>query len=152
GDLGDRTVGRIEIDVRRSRAVGSAHVAFDVAGADLQVADLAAPRHDAAAVIVRDVASHDGDLMQVHPVQKHADPAVVVQVAVGDLHVAVAFGDVNRVQAVADGDPRDGRLHRAGQLDAAGLFVAADDLDAVDQRHPLAVPDVWFDGTGSRGP
>src|SRR5262249_15059322 len=97
---------------------------------------------DAATAVVADVTAGDVGLMQVDVVVKDADAAVVIKVTAIDDDVAVTFGEMNRVQRLADGDARDGQLHGSCCLDAARLLVTADDLQAIDQRRPLPVPDV----------
>ena len=75
---------------------------------------------DAPVVVVADVAAGHVTLVQVHPVEEDAGPAVLVDVAVGDDDVAVATGQVDAVEAPADQDAGDGQHHRPGRLDADG--------------------------------
>jgi len=78
--------------------------------------------------------------MQVDRVEKDADAAVVVNVAIGNQHVAIAIGEMNAVSALANEHLMKRWLHDAFDADAVGLGVLADDLDAGDDRHAFAAP------------
>ena len=119
-------------------------VGLDVAGADVQVADFAADGDDAAAEIVADMTADDVGLVLVHAVEEEADAAVAVEVALRDDDVAITLGEVDAVTALADGQSREGELHRAGGFDAVGLDVRADDLEPLDDGCSLG-PGLWLE-------
>ena len=83
-----------------------------------------------------DVAAGDDRLVQIDPVEIDADRpgSAVIDVRVGQEHVAVALDQVDAVAALADRDSGDRRLHRPIELDAVGLVVVADDLEVADGR------------------
>ncbi len=123
-------------------------VIFDVAGTNLDIADIATPRDDAAAVIVTNMGADDVRLMQVHVVVENADARVVVEIARADDDVPIRLGEVNRVTAFADEDVLNGELHRARGLDAVRFSVGADNLDTRDGRGAFVLPDLWFEVPG----
>ena len=145
GHFGHAAVGAVEQDVGGRRAV-LGHVGFDVAAGDVNVADVAAADDDAAAAAIADVAGRDVRLVQIDVVVEDAAAAVLVDVAGVDEHVAIALDEVNAVAALADVDAAERELHRAAGLDAVGLGVLADNREAFDDGHPLAVPDLRLDG------
>ncbi len=118
----------------RGRVVGG-HVRLDVAAGDVEVAHVSVADDDAAAAVVADVRVGDVDLVEVHVVEVEADAAVLVEVHVGDGDVAVPQGETDAVAAPAHRDLGDDGLEGADELDAVGLGVVADDLDALDERH-----------------
>ena len=53
---------------------------------------------------------------------------------------------------LAHGDAGDDHLHGPGGFDSAGLLMGADDLQPVDGRHALTLPDLGLDRLGIGGP
>ena len=68
---------------------------------------------DAAQPVITDVVADDIDLVQIDAVEVDAHAAVLVDVAVGDEHIAVPRDEVNPVQGLADDDAGDRQLHRS---------------------------------------
>ena len=97
---------------------------------------------------VTDVAVGYVRLVETYLVVENADAAVVIDVALADQQVAVAAHEADRVADLADQGAGDGQLHDAVGLDAVGFGVGADDLQGVNRRHALALPDVGFDRLG----
>src|SRR5207245_9629335 len=99
GDLAGAVgpVGAIDQDVRGRPGVG-ALVALDIGPGDLDVADVAGPRDDAAPGVIAAVTAHDVRLVQVAGDVIPADAVVVVDMAVRQDNVAVPAGQVNAVQ------------------------------------------------------
>ena len=136
-----RTVRAVDQDVCSRRRLG-AHIAFDVATGDVNVADVAGSRHDAAPAIIADVAAGYVRLVQVDVVVKNTDAAVLVQVTVGNNQVAVVAGQMDAVQDATDVNPRNRQLHSPDGLDTDRFRMAAFDCDCVHERHALSLPDV----------
>ena len=91
----------VQQDIGSGLGLGG-HIAFDITGANLQVANLTALGNYAALPVVTDVAIGKIDLMQVHRIKKHSDPTVVIQVTLRQGHIAITLGQTNRVQHVSD--------------------------------------------------
>ena len=79
-----------------------------IAGADVQIADFAADSDDASAKVVADMAAEDVGLVEIDLIEEDPDSAITVEMAVGDDHVAIAFGEVDGVTTLADGQAREG--------------------------------------------
>jgi hypothetical protein len=65
-------------------------------------------------------------------------------VAIADEDIAVAVDQMDAVPALADARARHGKLHRAVGLDGVGFFVGANELDTIDARHALVLPDLFL--------
>src|SRR5687768_12943842 len=107
-------------------------IRLQIAGADVDVANIAAARHDAAAAAIADVAADDVRLVQRQVIVKNPDAAVVIDMAVADEDIAVTVDQMNAMPALADSRASNGQLHRAIGLDGVGLFVRPNELHAVD--------------------
>ena len=126
--------------VRGRRAV-LALVALDVAAGDLEVADLARPADDPAAVAVADVAAGHVDLVQVDRVEEDADAAVLDR-------CGSRRSMTLRLRPVRWMPCRHLRISTRVMVSCivplasmrVGLLVVADDLEPVHRRHPLAGP------------
>src|SRR5690606_9201939 len=102
-------------------------VVLDVVAGDLQVANLRPLDPDTADAVVADVATDDVDLVQVQLIHVDAHARVVIHVAVGDQHVAVAAGEADPVPHVVDQHAHQRGLHGADQFDTVGPGILGHD-------------------------
>lgn len=130
---------------------GGGDVVLDVAGGDLDVADVSAEDDDSAAAVVGDVASEDVGLVEVDAVVEDADAGVSVDVGVGKDEVSVAFDESYAVAEVAEEEFGEVEFHGSAAFDAVGLGVGSDDFDGLDGGGALVAPDFGLDGVGRRG-
>src|SRR5262245_46470360 len=112
----------------------------------MQVADLAALTDDAALLAVADMRADDVGLVQIHVVEEYANAAVVVDVARGDQHVAVALDQADAVATLADDDTVESELHGAVGFNAIRVGVLSNDLQPTHRRGPLFRPYIRLDG------
>ena len=90
--------------------------------------------------------------MQIDAIVEDADAPVLVDVATGNQHVAIAPDEVDAVPDLANDGPDNRQLHGAFRLDAVGQFVGADDLDPLNHRRSLPIPDGRLERRGIGGP
>src|SRR5439155_18316605 len=90
-------------------------------------------------------------LVQVDAVEENADAGVVIDVAIGDIHVASAISQVNGVPALADEEGFERRLHDDVDADAVSLGMSAFNLQVADRGHPLPLPDAVLEMLGKSG-
>src|SRR5206468_658306 len=117
-------------------------IGFDIAAADLDVPHLTADAGDAAAVVITYVAAGDINLMQIHLIHEDADAPVLIDMRLGDDHIAIPRCEMNAVITLADQHSGNREFHGPGGFDAVGFLVIADDLDAIHHRHPLLLPNI----------
>ena len=70
--------------------------------------------------------------------------------ALRDDDVAITLGEVDGVTTLADGQAREGQLHRAGGFDAVGFGVRPDDFQALHDWRALS-PSLRLKGFRRRG-
>lgn len=100
GSFADRTPSTVQQDIRSERAI--ADISLDIAAGDLQVTDLAVAGDDSALAVVADVVVADVDLVQVDRVHKDTNAAVVIKVALTDLHIPIPVRQSDRVDHPAN--------------------------------------------------
>src|SRR5690606_27272846 len=108
---------------------------------DLEIADGAAHNLDPPAPAVADMAAGNDRLVEIHAVEEYARPTRVIDVTGADQHVAIALGQPDAVPHVTDQHPAQGRLHDPHEFDAIRLRMTPHNLNPLDLRHPLFLPD-----------
>lgn len=86
----------------RCRLRLDAHVRFDIAPADLKIAEITFSDDDSPSGIVADMTSDDVNLMEVHIVQEDADATIFVNVAMAQNDVAVPLVQSNTVERLTN--------------------------------------------------
>jgi hypothetical protein len=116
-------------------------VVLDVVARNVEIADLASEKLDAAALAVADVAAVDNGLVQVRVIKEDAGAAAVVDVAAIEQHIAVALDEADAMAHLADEYADQCWLHDAAEFDAVCLRKGTDNLEAVNCRYALFDPD-----------
>lgn len=142
--LADGSGARIEQDVGGWGAADH-HIGFDIAGANLEVPDLAIADHNAARMIIGDVGIRDIDLMKIQFFQQNSDAGIMVNINLRDQDVAVAAGQDDAVAEAMEKQAAEDAVERSLDADAVGVGVGAGDGEAIKQRGALALGDLGGD-------
>src|SRR5262249_2460767 len=123
-------------------------VVFNVIAANLQVANLAADNLDSTLLAVTDVVAMNVRLVQVDTIKQDAHTAVVVDVAIGNNHVAVPVGQRDAMAAPADQESAQRGLPGSFNAPTNRLGMTPDDFQALNGRQPFFLPDAWGEVRG----
>ena len=93
----------------------------------------------------------DVDLMKVQAIEKNTSAAIMIDMAIHDEHVAVAFDEMNSMIGISNHDAIDDGLHGFGELDAVGFGMNSFDGDLANLGHAFVFPYSGFYGAGIAG-
>ena len=93
----------------------------------------------------------DVDLVQIQAIEKNTSAAIVIDVAIHDEHVAIAFDEMNPMPGISNHDAIDDGLHGFGEFDAVGFGMNSFDGDLANLGHAFVFPYSGFYGAGIAG-